>query len=204
MTNRYIVVALVAVAASFVGGCNRHAIESAPIGFLSQPGLMKKSSDGSWQYTARNIDWSKYNSAYVAPVSVAPGAMKDGVVGDQADLPGLAAQFQSDLQGALASKYPSANAATAGTLVVRAQIVKAEPNAGALNLAPQTQIGGAGYGYGEIAVEVIDGGSGKVLVEFADVQSTKRFSTEKFGTWDSLKKSFEDWSARIAKECGCS
>ncbi len=197
---------LVATAALTIGlslsGCAKHAITVAPVGFLSQPTLMTKAGDGSWNYIAPAIDWSQYTSVWVAPVIVAPDAMVGGLWGKEEDLPGLAAEFQRALVDAMAARYTPVQAAGAGVLVVRAQITKAAPNAPARNIAPQTQIGGSGYGYGQVAIEVLDGGAGVVLVELADVQSTTRFSTEKMTVWGSLEKSFGDWAKRIATTCG--
>ncbi len=182
-------------------GCGSHAMKSAPVGFLSQPQLMKKCSDDSWSYTAAKVNWPSYTGVYVAPVAIAAGAMEGGMWGNESDLPALATTFRTDLQVALGKRYAEAPAAAANVLVVRAQIIKAKPNAPARNLAPQTQIGGTGYGFGEVAIEVVDGGTGAVLYEFADRQSTTRFSTEKLSVWGSLEKSFETWSASVAKGC---
>ncbi|MSR29155.1 MAG: DUF3313 family protein [Phycisphaerales bacterium] len=181
--------------------CSHHAITAAPVGFLSQPELMKKAGDGSWNYAAADIDWSKYKTVYVAPVVFAPDALGSGVWGNESDLPNLASKFRAALAGAMSARYQAAQGSGAGTLVVRAQIVKLAPNSPARNLAPQTQIGGTGYGFGEVAIEVLDGGDGTVLLEFAEVQTTSRFSTEKLSVWGSLEKSFTDWANRIAVSC---
>ncbi len=185
-------------------GCSKNAIKSPPLGFLSQPDLMKQQGDGTWQYTAATIDWSKYTSVFVAPVAIADDAYDAGVYGSVEDLPGLAATFQSDLQTALTKKFAAATNAGPNTLVVKAQITKADPNATALNIAPQSQIMGRGYGYGQVAIEIVDGGTGALLYEFAGVQNTSRFSAEKMSVWGSLEKSFKDWSSQIAKFCGIS
>ena len=182
--------------------CSQQSIKEPPVGFLSQPALMKKSSDTSWDYNAEGVDWSKYKSVFVAPVAVAPDALEDAIWGNAEDLPGLAADFKSKIVDAMEARYTPVDAAGPGVLVVRAQITRVKPNAPARNLAPTTQIGGTGYGFGQVAVEVLDGGDSRVLVEFAEVQSTKRFSIEKLSVWGSLEKSFEEWAKRVATACG--
>lgn len=185
-----------------LAGCNQHQMKSAPVGFLSQPQLMKKSGGETWVYKAAKTNWNSYTGVYVAPVAVSAGAMEDGTWGNESDLPGLATTFQNDLTTAMSAKYAVAPAAAANVLVVRAQIVKAKPNAPARNIAPQSQILQSGYGFGIVAIEVIDGGTGTVLYEFADMQATTRFSAEKLSVWGSLEKSFTTWSAELAKTCG--
>ncbi len=192
---------LVGAVALLLAACGGHTMNAPPVGFLSQPALMRKSSDGSWNYSAKAVDWANYKSVFVPVVTFADGAYEDNVWASAADLPTLSGKLQSALQAAMGSRYAAAAGAGAGTLVVRAQIVKAVPNAPARNLAPQTQIGGTGYGYGEVAIEVVDGGDGRVLLEFADVQSTTRFSTEKLTVWGSFEKSIGEWADRIANSC---
>ncbi len=192
----------VLVSAFSITGCNSHEMKTAPVGFLSQPELMKKGSGETWTYTAPNINWSSYTGVYVAPVAISAGAM-DGEVSENADdLPGLATTFQNALITALTAQYSAAPAAAPNVLVIRAQITKAQPNKPARNILPQTQIGGTGYGFGEVAIEVVDGGTKTVLYEFAGVQNTSRFSSEKMSTWGSLEKSFTTWSTELAKVCG--
>ncbi len=190
--------------ATLLCGCSKHAMTSAPTGFLTKPHLMKESSDGTWTYLAPNIDWTTYQAVHVAPVAVAADAYNAKAYGSPEDLPGLAATFLSDLQAAFTKKYLPAAAAGPNTLVVKAQITKADPNATALNIAPQSQILGSGYGYGQVAIEVVDGATGALLYEFAGVKNTSRFSVEKMSVWGSLEKSFKEWSAQVAKVCGVS
>jgi len=194
------IIVSVTVASTLIG-CNKNAIKSAPVGFLSQPHLMKEQSDGSWQYLAPKIDWTKYSTAQVVPVALSQEARQGKDDKQIAALMDLAMKFQTELQTALGTKYSAVQTPAANTLVVRAQIVKAQPNAPALNLAPQTQIGGLGYGYGEIAVEVVDGATGAVLYEFAGVQNTKRFSLEKASVWGSIEASLKVWAKQIATAC---
>ena len=112
--------------------------------------------------------------------------------------------LQADLEKEMTKKYTRAESAGPNTLVVRVQLVKAEPNAPALNIAPQTQMGGMGYGFGEIAIEVADGATGIPLFEYADAENTSRFSIEKMSVWGSLEKSFTDWIAVVVKACNAS
>ncbi len=185
-----------------LSACSQHSITAPPVGFLSQPDLMKKSSGGSWSYNARGVDWNQYKSVFVAPVAVAPDALEDPLWGTAEDLAGLAADFKGKIVNAMDARYTPVDAAGPGVLVVRAQITRVKPNAPGRNVAPQTQILQSGYGFGQVAVEVLDGGDSRVLVEFADVQSTTRFSTEKLSVWGSLEKSFGEWANRVAKACG--
>ena len=209
MKNRKLLVAFV-TATSLVAGitaltaCNKNAIKSPPIGFLSKPNLMEKQSDGTWQYVAPKTDWSKYTSVYVAPVSIGPAVMNGKNVEQTAQLPQMVMKFRADLETAMTKKYARAESAGPNTLVVRVQLVKAEPNAPALNIAPQTQLGGIGYGFGEIAIEVADGATGTPLFEFADVDNTSRFSIEKMSVWGTLEKSFTDWIEVVVKACNAS
>ncbi len=165
---------------------------------------MKEQSDGSWQYLASKVDWSKYTSFYVAPVSIAAGVMNGKNADQTAELPQIVMKFQAELEKAMSKKYTHVQSATPNTLVIRAQLVKAEPNAPALNVAPQTQMGGLGFGFAEIVIEVAEGGNGIVLFEYADVDNTSRFSTEKMSVWGSLEKSFTTWAEKVATVCGAS
>lgn len=196
-----VVVGILAVGCT-LSGCNQHQMKSAPVGFLSQPQLMKKGGGESWVYKATKTNWGSFTGVYVAPVAVAAGAMEGGAWGDEGDLAGLANTFQADLTAALGAKYSAAPAAAANVLVIRAQIIKAKPNAPMRNIAPQSQIGQTGYGFGMVAIEVVDGGTGSVLYEFADVQATTRFSVEKMSVWGSLEKSFQTWASELAQVCG--
>ena len=209
MKNQKLFVALLTVTSLFAGitgltACNKNAIKSPPMGFLSKPNLMKKQSDDTWQYVAPKTDWSKYTSVYVAPVSIGPAVMNGKNVEQTAELPQLVMKFKADLEKEMTKKYTRAESAGPNTLVVRVQLVKAEPNAPALNIAPQTQMGGMGFGFGEIAIEIADGATGTPLFEYANVQNTSRFSTEKMSVWGSLEKSFTEWIAVVVKACDAS
>ncbi len=201
MKYQTMIVGLFAIACT-LSGCAQHEMKSAPVGFLSQPQLMTKGSGESWSYQAAKTNWSSYTGVYVAPVAVAAGVMEGGAWGNESDLPALATTFQLNLTTAMSAKYAPAPAPAPNVLVVRAQIIKAKPNSPARNIAPQTQIGGTGYGFGMVAIEVVDGGTGTVLYEFADVEATTRFSLEKMSVWGSLEKSFQTWSTELAKTCG--
>lgn len=208
MSNQKLVAVFLVVANIFLlsslGACTKNPIKSAPIGFLSRPDLLKKESDSTWEYIAPKTDWSKYTSVYVPPVSIGPEVMNGKNVDQTAQLPELVMKFRTDIEQALTKKYARAESAGPNTLVVRVQLVKAEPNAPALNIAPQTQLGGLGYGFATIVIEVADGATGTPLFEYADVDNTKRLSLEKMSVWGSLEKSFTDWIDVVVKVCNAS
>lgn len=200
-TTSLIAIVLSLTICALLIGCSKNAIKSAPVGFLSQPKLMKEQSDGSWQYTAPKIDWTKYTTVQVMPVALGAEARKDKNQEQLDALSKIAMMFQTELQTAMSTKYSPTQTPSANTLIIRAQITKAQPNAPALNLAPQTQLGGLGYGFGEVAVEVVDGATNSVLYEYAGVQNTKRFSVEKASTWGSIEASVKVWAQQIATAC---
>lgn len=150
---------------------------------------------------ADGADFSKYDAVLIADVTVNPEATQgDEVSAEQ--LEKLRIDFQSRLADAFAAGRTvrtGGGDAGAGTMIVRAEIVRAVPNKPARNIAPQTQLGRTGYGYAAVRLTMVDAASGATLLTMTDTQSTKRFGTEKLSEWGTVEKAFSTWATEAAK-----
>jgi hypothetical protein len=97
----------------------------------------------------------------------------------------LSIQFRNDIIGAVG--LPVAAAVGPGVLEIRASITGLKPNIPALNIAPQSQMRGRGYGYVACEIYALDGKDGSPFAAYADTQNTQRFSSEKMSDWGSAQ-----------------
>ena len=144
------------------------------------------------------VDWSKYTAAFVEPVVMDADATQGRDI-TEADVAALPGKFRANLQTAFAGKFRKADAAGAGTIVVKAEIIRAVPNSPLRNIAPQSQIGRTGYGYAVVRITLKDGVTGATLVSARESRATSRFGLEKMSEWGSVEKSFDDWAQEAVK-----
>ena len=97
----------------------------------------------------------------------------------------LSIQFRNDIIGAVG--LPVAAAVGPGVLEIRASITGLKPNIPALNIAPQSQMRGRGYGYVACEIYALDGKDGAPFAAYADTQNTQRFSSENMSDWGSAQ-----------------
>jgi hypothetical protein len=148
---------------------------------------------------APDADFARYASVFVAEVVVGADATQgDDVKPEQ--LRQLADDLRKDLKSALGARRKVVDVVGPDTLVVKSFIVRAVPNSPLRNLAPQTQVRKAGYGYAAIFVEVVDPQRKGQLLTFSHERSTERFSLDKLSEWGSVEKSFEVWASEIAEK----
>jgi len=146
---------------------------------------------------APDADFARYTSVFVAEVVVGQDAAQgDDVKPEQ--IRALADDLRVDLKAALGARRKVVDVVGPDTLVVKSFIVRAVPNSPLRNLAPQTQVRRAGYGYAAIFVEVGSAQHKGPLLTFSHERSTERFSLEKLSEWGSVEKSFKVWAAEIA------
>ena len=157
----------------------------------------KFEGDQKQVWKAPGADFAQFRSVYVEPVAMDADATQGQDVGT-ADVKGLPGKFRGDLENALGVGRTVVKVPAAGTLVVNVQIIRAVPNIPQRNIAPQSQIGGTGYGYAAVRVTLKDGGTGKELMTMSETRATSRFSLEKMSEWGSVEKSFEVWSQEVA------
>lgn len=114
----------------------------------------------------------------------------------------LAIQFRNDIIAAVG--LPVAASVGPGVLEVRASITGLKKNIPALNIAPQSQMRGRGYGFVACEIYALDGNDGSSVSAYADTQSTQRFSTEKMSDWGSaqlgLKTMSDAFGAMLKKK----
>lgn len=144
------------------------------------------------------VDWTKYTAVFVEPVKMEADATQGRDITD-ADVAALPGTFRADLQKSFESKFRKADAAGAGTIVVKANIIRAVPNLPLRNIAPQSQVGRTGYGYAVVDIVLKDGATGAVLVTAHESRATSRFGLEKMSEWGSVQKSFQDWAEEAVK-----
>jgi len=105
------------------------------------------------------------------------------------DNPDEASKLSIELRNEIISAVglPVAAAVGPGVLEIRASITGLKPNIPALNIAPQSQMRGRGYGYVACEIYALDGKDGSPFAAYADTQNTQRFSTEKMSDWGSAQ-----------------
>jgi len=105
------------------------------------------------------------------------------------DNPDEASKLSIELRNEIISAVglPVAAAVGPGVLEIRASITGLKENVPALNIAPQSQMRGRGYGYVACEIYALDGKDGSPFAAYADTQNTQRFSTEKMSDWGSAQ-----------------
>ena len=105
------------------------------------------------------------------------------------DNPDEASKLSIELRNEIISAVglPVAAAVGPGVLDIRASITGLKPNIPALNIAPQSQMRGRGYGYVACEIYALDGKDGSPFAAYADTQNTQRFSSEKMSDWGSAQ-----------------
>ena len=137
----------------------------------------------------------QYRQFFVSPVALAPG-VGDGESSE--DIAQLQATLSNDINTAFAATRTAAAIAGPGVLVINSSISCLKPNNPLLNIAPQTQIRGRGYGHTCIEVTFTDGGTGQIVTAYADADTTQRFSTAKATKWGSTEAAFTHWAQALA------
>ena len=114
----------------------------------------------------------------------------------------LSIEFRNELIAAVG--LPVAAAVGPGVLEVRASITGLKQNIPALNIAPQSQMRGRGYGFVACEIYALDGKDGAPVAAYADTQNTQRFSSEKMSDWGSaqlgLKTMADAFGAMLKKK----
>lgn len=114
----------------------------------------------------------------------------------------LSIEFRNELIAAVG--LPVAAAVGPGVLEIRASITGLKQNIPALNIAPQSQMRGMGYGYVACEIYALDGKDGAPVAAYADTQNTQRFSSEKMSDWGSaqlgLKTMADAFGAMLKKK----
>jgi hypothetical protein len=97
---------------------------------------------------------------------------------------------------------PRARASTGepigGAFVVHAAITELKPNNPLLNVAPQSQIRGRGYGYASVEIYLRRGEYGPVAAAYANTMDTQRFSLEKLSRTGTAEQAAKTWGERFA------
>lgn len=114
----------------------------------------------------------------------------------------LSIQFRNEIIAAVG--LPVAAAGGSGVLEICASITGLKQNVPVLNIAPQSQMRGIGYGYVACEIYALDGKDGAPVAAYADTQNTQRFSSEKLSDWGSaqlgLKTMADAFGAMLKKK----
>lgn len=168
--------------------------ETVLTGFI--PGFvpLRHSEDGAQSWvTAKGL--SQFRQFLVSPVALAAGVGDDEPAEEIAQ---LQATLSNDITAAFGATRTAASAAGPGVLVISASISCLKANNPLLNIAPQTQMRGRGYGHTCIEVTFTDGATGQVVGAYADADTTERFSTEKASKWGSSESAFAHWAQALS------
>jgi len=194
-------------------------------GFLSNYDLLKpiEGSDGAQAWREENVDWKQYNKVLIErmQVFVKEGSEHKGI--DPTDLKMLLDYFYEALVKEIKPTAEIVDKAGPGVIGVRIAIVDLVPTKYGLSivgtLTPYAFVAEAASGpasgrpagstpyLGETGIEVqfLDGGSGKLLGEFADKRFGKKYDVggvkqyvsgyvDSFTTWNYAKQSFDRWA----------
>lgn len=209
------------------------AAAKQPSGFLSNYALLKPIADGdgakSWRRA--DVDWGKFDKVLIERIQVfiKEDSKNKGI--DPTDLKMLTDYFYEALVKELKPTVPIVTASGPGVLGLRIAIVDLMPTqykkSIAGTLTPYAFVAEAASGpasgrpagstpyLGETSIEaqIIDGGTGEVLGEFADTRIGKKYDVDmsknapdaakkwvdgymdSFTSWSYAKGAFDQWAA---------
>jgi hypothetical protein len=206
-------------------------------GFLSNYELLKpiEGGDGAQAWRSQDVDWKKYDKVLIERIQVfiKPDSENKGI--DPTDLKMLTDYFYQALVKELEPTTQIVDKAGPDVIGLRIAIVNLVPTKYALSIAgtltPYAFVAEAASGpasgrpagstpyLGETGIEaqVLDGGSGRVLAEFADNRFGKKYDldtskdatgaakqwvngyVDSFTTWSYAKQAFDQWAGLLKK-----
>ena len=141
--------------------------------------LVADKSDNSKKVFRSTKPFSVYKAVRLLPVTLGKDVddKEEGVV--------LGKSFREQIIASIG--LPETTGPGAGVLDVRVSITGLKGNIAILNVAPQTQVLGNGYGFVASEIYATDSADGKTVAGYANTKNTERLSLEKMTTWGSAE-----------------